>query len=233
MMKFNIYCSMKTKLLTTAFIITIIPLAQSQQEVFMPAIEKVIVSSGIFLQIERAPQYSLSVMTQEMDSGCLIRTIEAGTLTLKLPGSADCKGKISVNLKCPFLKELEISGKADVTSSNLMVGDSLRLRLQSGSKAYLDMDIKHLDVRLIEGSLLSAKGYAVNQNVYVTTSATYSCFELEGDTISVEASMGGKAKICASKSLVALSKVGGYIGYKCNPPKITKEGSGSIEEITE
>jgi hypothetical protein len=92
-----------------------------------------------------------------------------------------------------------------------------------------------LNANLVEGSLLSANGYAVNQQVYVSSSATYSCYELEGDNITVEATLGGKAKVCAAKELKASTKTGGYIGYKCDPASKTLEpkGNGVIEQVTE
>jgi hypothetical protein len=223
---------MKTKLLTPTFLILSLPFVYGQKTV-IPSIHKVIVSDGILLQIERAPEYTLQITAPDADTSCLQKSIRAGILTLKLPADANCMEQITVNLTCPSLRALDISGKADITSRNLLTGDSLDIKIQGGGKAYLDLDINYLNARLIEGGLLSAKGYAVDQEVYVTTSATYSCFELEGDNIKVEASVGGKAKICAAKSLIALSKIGGYIGYKCSPVKIEKKGSGSIEEVSE
>ncbi len=207
----------------------------AQEKINVQAIHKVIVSSGIVLQIERKPEYTLSVNAQDVDPSCIIQTIESGVLTLKLKSSLDCRGKVTVNLTCPSLRELQIMGNADVSSRNVLTGDSLTLILKSGGKAYLDLDIKKLNANLVEGSLLSANGYAVNQQVYVSSSATYSCYELEGDNITVEATLGGKAKVCAAKELKASTKTGGYIGYKCDPASKTLEpkGNGVIEQVTE
>jgi hypothetical protein len=227
---------MRTKLLIIPAVLFLLnEVVTAQTAVPIPGIHKVIVSNGIMLQVERASQYTLSIKTQDIDSGCVIKTIENGVLTLKLVSSLSCKGKVSIDLSCPTLKEMEIMGNADVSSHNILKEDTLLLTLRSGGKAYLDLDVKYLDVHLSEGSLLTAEGYAVDQRVYVTTSATYSCFQLEGDNVNVEASLGGKAKICADKEMTALSKTGGYISYKCNPTSKTIEskGNGIIEMSTE
>ncbi len=209
--------------------------AFTQEKTTIQAIHKVIVSSGILLQIERTPAYTLTVNAQDVDESCIIKTIEAGVLTLKIMSSLDCKGKVTINLGCPSLREMEIMGNADVSSRNVLTGDSMKINLKSGGKAYLDLDIKNLDAHLTEGSLLTANGYAVYQKVYVSSSATYSCFKLEGDYVNVEATLGGKAKICPAKELTASTKTGGYIGYKCEPATKTLEpkGNGVIEQVAE
>jgi hypothetical protein len=227
---------MKLRLLFFAFILFFFKRnAWTQADTTIPAIHKVIVSNGILLQIERSPVYSLTSNIQSADENCLQKSIANGILTLKLTGSVNCKGKVSVNLTCPKLTEMEIMGNADVSSRNLLSWDTLKMTLKSGGKAYVDLDVKTLDVRLAEGSLLTGSGYALNQKVNVTTNATYSCFDLEGDHVDVEASFGGVAKVCAAKELMAVSKTGGYIGYKCNPANksIEKKGNGVIVEESE
>jgi hypothetical protein len=227
---------MKTKLFTLLLLSSLfVENAYTQDKTSIGAIQKVIVSSGILLQIERTPDYSLSTNMQDVDESCLIKTINAGVLTLKLTSSFSCKGKVTINLGCPSLREIEIMGNADVSSRNVLTGDSMKIILRSGGKAYLDLDIKNLDVHMTEGSLLSASGYAVNQNVYVSSSSTYSCFELEGDYVTVEATLGGKAKVCSSKELKASTMTGGYIGYKCDPASKTIEskGNGVVQLVSE
>ena len=48
---------------------------------------------------------------------------------------------------------------------------------------YLDADIGYLSGKVVEGALLTAEGYATEQDMMVATSATLSAFDLESENI--------------------------------------------------
>jgi hypothetical protein len=97
------------------------------------------------------------------------------------------------------------------------------------------MDVKYLKVNLSEGSLLTAEGYAIRQDVNVTTKASFSAFRLESDEVNIEVGLAGIAKICANNELNAKARMRGYIGYKCNPKKRSiKDGlTGNVKDVGE
>lgn len=226
---------MKTQnlLLTTFLLIITASFSMAQQPEKIEAIQKVVVSNGIILQIKQGPDYTLKITSQGLKDDCLIKTIENGTLTLKMKSVFGCRGKVIADLTCPSLKRIEATAKAVVSIGDLYKGDSLSLLLRTGAQADLSLDIKYLQVKLTEGALFSADGYAVVQKVSVLSFSTYSCFKLEGDSVDVSAVTGGKAKVYADKELKAKSASACYIGYKGNPAKKTLKptGNGVIEQI--
>lgn len=207
----------------------------AQETNLIKTINKVVISSGIFLEIERSQEYTLTVKSPDLDDNCLIQTIENGILTLKLASSLDCQGKVTARLCLPSIQEMEIMGNAEISTFNVLQTDTLKIIQRSGGKAYLDLDIDYLDVRIAEGSLLTASGYANTQVVSVTTSATFSAFELEGNIVEIQTSFGGKGKVCATEKLKAVSNMGGYINYTCEPAivEIEKKGNGKVEKLEE
>jgi Putative auto-transporter adhesin, head GIN domain len=207
-------------------------LLDAQQARHIPPIKKVIVSNGVILQLEHGDSYQLQIKVQDMDSACLINTIKDGTLTLKIDNGFNCRGKAAVNFLYTDLKIIEAMGKAEVSTKNLIKSDSLILIFKSGAQGYIDMDIKYLNADIVEGGMLKAEGYAVKQDISVTTGSTFSGYELEGEIVNVKTSISGKAKICASEELNAIAGSSGYISFKCNPKKkvIDDRGSGTIEE---
>ncbi len=206
-----------------------------QEKSKIEAINKIVVSSGILLQIEKAPEYTLSIMTQDLDSKCLTQSIENGVLTLKLLNAYGCREKVNATLTCPEIPDLEIMGMAEVTTKNLFAGDKLEVKLQSGGKAYVDLDIKYLDVKASGGASFYAEGYAVNQDITVSSSATFAGYKLEGEYVNVQASLGGIAKVCATEKLKADVGSNGYVSYACNPKEVIKEGkaTGVVEAAEE
>jgi hypothetical protein len=226
---------MKTNIYYLFFILLFCTQSKAQQAETIEPVTKIVVSDGIILQIERSLSFTLSIQTQDLDPKCLVKTIENGTLTLKIMSGFGCKGKVVATLTCPEIKELEATAKAEISTKNLMKGDSLKAVLKSGGKAYIDLDIKYLDVTVSGWGLFQAEGYAVTQNIDLSTSGTFSGHKLEGDVVNIKAYSGGKGKVCASETLNADASSNAYISYKCEPKKknIQAKGSARIEPYTE
>jgi hypothetical protein len=207
----------------------------AQETLVDSSFHKIIVSSGILVQIIRSEQYSVEIKNKEVEDKCLNNTLENGILSLKLVSGFKCKGKVVVSINCPTLEEIEIMGKADVSTGNILTGDSLLVRMKSGGKAYIDLDIKYLDVKLSEGAMARFEGYANEQAIEVSTSATYSGWELEGQSIKVSAASNSIAKVNAQQEIQAIAGSGGYISIKGNPQKktIDSKSNGRIEVLTD
>jgi hypothetical protein len=207
----------------------------AQQPEPLPAIRKVIVSDEIQLQIERSDVSTLLITKNELDPSCLIKTFENGTLTLKIRSGFGCKGKVIAHLCTSELKEIEISSKAEISTKNLMKGDSLKVIITSGGKAYIDLDIKYLEADVTGWGLFQSEGYAIKQIIKLSTSGTFSGYKLEGEDVSIKAYSGGKGKICVTGELTAETGSNGYISYNCEPKKknINAKGSAKIEPYTE
>jgi hypothetical protein len=208
---------------------------RAQEAETIQPVSKVKISDGIILQIEKSPNYTLAVKTQEIDASCLIKTIENGTLTLKIKSGSGCKGKVIANLTCPGLKEITATSKAEVSTKNLIQGDSLRITMKTGGKAYVDIDVKYLEATITEWGLFQSEGYATVQDITLTTSGTFSGYKLEGEKVNISAYSSSKGKICASEELNAETGSNGYISYRCEPKKknIQAKGSSRIEVYTE
>jgi hypothetical protein len=105
---------------------------------------------------------------------------------------------------------------------------------QSGGISDLDADIRFLLGQGIEGAILSAEGYATEQDIVVATSGTLSAYDLESENIKVKASSGGKAKINVEKELDAVVSSRGFVSYKGNPsiirPTLSSGGTLSVYE---
>jgi hypothetical protein len=222
----------KITLLLAISIFAGIRILYAQQTITLPEFNKVIVSNGILLQIETNPGYLLQAKFQDCDSSCLLRNVKDKTLTLKIANAEKCKGKVMVTVNCQELAELQATGKAEVSAKSLIKRDSLILVIKSNAQVYIDFDIMYLKATLSEGGLLKSEGYAVKQDISVNTSATFSGYELEGDVVNIETTMGAKAKICATEQLKASAWSNSYISYKCDPKKKTIDSfsGGTVEE---
>jgi hypothetical protein len=201
----------------------------------LKTVEKLVLSGAVQLEVQISDEYSLEIPSADQGMNCFFQEVADGMLTLKLTTATGCPEKVKAVLRIPAIPELELSGKAEITSHNLWKCDSLLLSLKNGSQAYLDLDVKYLEARLSEGSLLISSGYAVRQKIDINTKATFSAFELESEKSDITAGTMAVVKVCVSDELKAICNSNAYIGYKCGPEHTDLRQSlgGKIEEYTE
>lgn len=222
----------RTFIILLLIIISVSLSAKAQDVKSIDKFNGIEVSGKIILQIERKPEYTIKINYKDVDSSCFSQQIEDGILTLQLQSGYKCKGEITVVLGCPTLSLLVATGKADVSTANILTGDSLKLEVRGNARASVDMDIKYLIASLSGGGIFNGEGYALTQSIKATTSSIFSGFELEGEKIVVQALSNSLAKVNASEELQATSGGGGHIIYKGDPKKekLDPMSNGKIEK---
>jgi hypothetical protein len=188
------------------------------------------ISDKVLVQILEADEESLEISAQRSDVSGVITVVEDNILNIRVKGSSRDFGKVNIILKYRHIDNISVSGMAEVSSISPMKADTLSVNLRGGGKAYLDLDLAHLDCRIHEGAVLSAQGRASSLDAHVTTSGALSAFDLQCDLVVVKAVMGGIAKVYAGKSLVANAQTEGYISYRGDPDQAVTNSStgGSI-----
>ena len=228
---------MKTLLIIFSVLLFSAVNAVSQNTVTRPLdhFTEIQVKNGILVQLVKAEKEYAEIKVQEIETSDVITEISSGMLVIRYQATAFTKAKVMVKLYYKELSSVLASGQSEITSTSLMKQDSLVVDLETGAKAYLDLDVKFLKSRVSEGAVISADGYAVMQDAYATTGATLSLFDLESDNITVKVTTNGKAKLYVEKNLTADASTGGYISYKGNPAVKNFKTSmgGKIEQYAE
>ncbi len=206
-----------------------------QNNEYTPLVDftKIDVTDKIILQLERGTTNEIKLQVQGMERENVIVEVVDGTLKLDIVDEL-ISGKVRATVKYKSLEEIYGSGMAEISTGNLIKDEHVKVVLKSGTNAYLDFDIKSLTAELVEGSLLQAEGYAVQQNITVKSSATFSGYDLEGEKVDVLAIFGGKAKVYAEKELNIDARTGSYICYKGKPEvkNIESKGGSTVESST-
>lgn len=183
---------------------------------------KLIVGDKIIVRLVKSEKESAVIQTQGVSASSVKTEISDNTLDIRMQGEPFAKKKVTITLNYVLLKSISVNGGADVSTTSLLKSDTLFIDLKSGGMLLLDADIKYLTGKIAEGAILDAEGYAIRQDIVVTTSATLSAFGLESEIIKVKAVTGGKAKINVETELDAEASSKGYISYKGNPAKINR-----------
>lgn len=209
-------------------------LAQNAIERKLEPFSALEVGDRIIVRLVKADKESASIQVQGIDESAVKTVIEGNTLKISIYGEPFTKKKVLVTLRFVTLTSIMVSGGADVTTTGLFKTDDLNVELKSGGMLYLDADIKNLTGKIVEGSILTAEGYATSMNLAVNTSGSLSAYELESETVILKVSSGGKAKINVETDLSVDVSSRGYVSYKGSPSNIIKNvtSGGSVSPYT-
>ncbi|HLO59366.1 MAG TPA: head GIN domain-containing protein [Bacteroidales bacterium] len=191
---------------------------------------KIEAGDRIIVRLVKSDKESAAIQVQGIDASAVKTDVKDGVLQLSVYGEPFTKKKVMVTVNFKTLTSITSTGGADISTTGLFKAPELNVDLKSGGMLYIDADLGKLTGKLVEGSLLTAEGYADNMDISVSTTATLSAFELECEKVTVRAGTGGKAKINVESELNAEATSKGYISYKGNPQKINKnaQSGGTI-----
>jgi hypothetical protein len=183
---------------------------------------ELIVGDRIIVRLVKAEKESALIQVQGINESSVKTEINGNVLQISIYGEPFTKKKVMVTLNYVNLKAIAVTGGADVTTTSLFKAGELSVDLKSGGMLYLDADIENLKGKLVEGALLTAEGYANSMEMTVSTTATLSAYDLECEMVTVKATSGGKAKVNVENELDAEASSKGFVSYKGNPVKITR-----------
>jgi len=227
---------MLRKFITIAVLILIFANLPAQEPVErnLSPFSQLEVTDKVLVRLVKADKESASLKVQGIEASSVKTDIVNNTLSIRVYGESFTKKKVMITLNFVDLKTITVTGGAEVSTTSLFKADSLAVDLKSGGMLYLDADVGYLSGKIIEGSILTAEGYADEQDMVVATSGTLSAFDLESEIIKVKATTGGKAKINVEKELNAEVGSRGFVSYKGNPSKINRiVNSGGILSVYE
>lgn len=196
---------------------------------------KIHVDDGIVVRLIRSDQEKATLKISGVDAESVKTEVSNGTLNIYVYGQPFTEKKVIADVEFKNLRAMEGINGSEITTTSLFKTDSLDIVLKTGSSAYMDLDIGYLKSNIIEGSLLTAEGYATVQDIYVASMATVSAFELESELITVKSVTGATAKIAVESELNAEALTRGFISVKGNPAKRTTQvrSGGTITNYEE
>jgi hypothetical protein len=208
--------------------------AQESVDRSLKSFTRLEVGDRVIVRLVKGTQESANIRVQGIDATAVKTDVVGNTLTISIYGEAFTKKKVMVTLNYVKINEITVTGGADVSTGSLFKTDTLKVDLKSGGMLFLDSDVGYLTGKIIEGALLTAEGYATEQDIVVATSGTLSAFDLESDKVKIKVSSGGKAKIYVEEELDAQASSKGFISYKGKPSKINRNAtSGGIISVYE
>lgn len=227
---------MKKIILSAIFFLTYsLAITFSQQGVIIKNLNfsSIDIRDKIRVQLIKSEESYIEIFTKNNKPQFLEYDRDNDTLILKRRKDAEANEEIMVNVYYKNLKKVKATKKAEISAKNIIKVEELIIDLGWGAQALLDLDVKNLKIKLIEGSLLSVNGYADNVDAYLTTGSTFSAFNLEIKKCNILATANSKAKIYVLDDLKAEAASLSNILYKGSPlrKEIKMRVGGKIENL--
>ena len=189
------------------------------------------VSTGIDLYLTMGETEEVKVVADGEIIDKLITEVNDGTLKIYVKQNIGWNNwgnksrKVYVSVK--ELKKLDVSSGSDVNSQNTLNGESLEVKVSSGSDVNLDIHYKNFSVDTSSGSDAKIIGKTKNFEAEASSGSDIKAQDLESVICKVSVSSGSDATVSVTDELYAKASSGGDIRYYGNPQiKDINESSG-------
>jgi hypothetical protein len=139
------------------------------------------------------------------------------------------KGRIEAKLYVTYTKldKLSASSAGNIYSQGVVKTSSLEVGSSSAGTIEIEVDAGELDVSASSAGEIEIKGFAKSLNADASSAGEIDAYDLEVETVEVDASSAGSIKVNVKDALNANASSGGSIRYRGNPSKsITNSSSG-------
>lgn len=128
------------------------------------------------------------------------------------------------------LDKITASAGSDVLVDGVIKGNSLTMKISSGSDFKGNVDVNNLDVDQSSGSDIQIGGKANSVSIEASSGSDFNGYDLSTDVCTARCSSGSDITITVNKELKAHASSGSDIHYKGNPPTVdvTKSSGGSV-----
>lgn len=181
--------------------------------------------------ISQSDSNSVSVNSSDKELSLIRTEVKDSILILSSSGNSDMDATINVGIKS--LKKLDITGVAEVKSSNQLVCDNLFI--ESNGAGDINLNVKaanEIKARISGVGNVTLKGTAPLLDAKISGSGSLKSTNLETNKAIVKVSGIGDAKVNALQSIDADVSGAGSIIYKGQPAErnINISGVGSVRE---
>lgn len=141
-----------------------------------------------------------------------------GELKIRTKTTQFLRGKdIRVKVYYDDINEIQASQGAKVISDDIIKTNAIKFIANEGSIIQLELKANQITARGNSGGKLNLEGEAKTQDVIISSGAVFGGKNLEGESITILVTAGGKAEINTSDSVKATVRAGGNVDIYGNP----------------
>jgi hypothetical protein len=191
------------------------------------------VSEGIDVFLKKAGKEALRVEVTGVKLSEVITEVSGDYLKIHLKDGEYPNGRtVKVYVSYVQLTKLSASSAANIFADGVIKVNQLSLSASSAATIDIELDADKLEVSASSAADLELRGKANTLEIDVSSAGEVDAYDLMAESVEVEVSSAGSAKVNAVKEINADASSGGSIRYKGNPERsnINSSSGGSVKK---
>lgn len=204
------------KNILTAVVLLLVQVSVAQMQKKVGDFTNVKVYDRISLELIPADENKVSI------TGSRAKDVEIvnknGDLHIRMTLEKLLQGEnVNVILYYKSLNGVDASEGSQLSSSHTITQSSFNIAAKEGAEIRLNLDVDHVNVKVVTGGIVNLMGEADHQDVSMGTGGVFNAKRLITLQTNISINAGGEAEIYATKIVEATVRAGGDIKIYGNP----------------
>ena len=190
------------------------------------------VSGSFDVKLVSGNEGKIELSVEENLEKYLITEVKDGRLKIKWKNGVNIRtsSKTIVTVHFNEVNSLAMSGSGDITSKDVIKGNSLKMAVAGSGDIKIEMDVKTAKSAISGSGDIELSGRATEFEAAVSGSGDVEAYDLKTETAELKIAGSGSIGISVEKEIVARVSGSGNIKYKGQPriEDIKVSGSGNV-----
>lgn len=224
---------MKTLLIFLSLVFSI-SVMHAQVTRKLSSFDEVSAATGINVVLVESNETKAVIEVQNCEPDEVITKISGDELIVKFENNNFWKNsknrKATVTVHYDALDGISVSSGASISAENPVRSNDLEIDGSSGGRITVEVEAGYLELDVSSGGIVDIQGSAKELDCDVSSGGVIRAYDLQAESVEVDASSGGSVTITANESIVASASSGGSVKYKGDPTRVKIDASisGSI-----
>lgn len=192
------------------------------------------VAEGIDVYLNKGDKPSVRLEVTGTDPDNVITEVIGGYLKIHMASGGYRNRTVNVYVTYVELEKISASSAANLVAEGIIKGRNLSISVSSAASVDVSVDVESLTVAASSAADVELRGKAGQLSVEVSSSGEVDAYDLVAESVTVQASSAGSAKVQVTRELNAQASSAGSIRYKGEPARSNTNASsgGSIKKIS-
>jgi hypothetical protein len=210
--------------------------AVTKKNIQLNAFNGIVVGGNFNVVLTEASTPKVMVETKNNNQQNIVLTVIDNNLVVSSNGKKNAKTTIYID--APTIKNITLTGSAELKTSNKLLEEQLNLTLSGASEANMEVAITNLESKISGAAELKLNGTVINHTTTISGAGELKALKLASNNTTAKMSGAGHAQVEAKEELNAKITGASSISFKEEPKikNIDVSGAGSVtqkEEDTE
>ena len=223
------------KLLTLILLIsTFSGEAQKSQNREVGSFTGVKVAQGIDLYLKKGDRVAVRLEVTGTDPENVITETAGGYLKIHMASGSYRSRTVKVYVTYVELDKITASSASNVISEGVIKTRNLSLSASSAASIEVEVEAASVSVNASSAADVELRGSTTQLTVDVSSSGEVNAYDLLAESVTVQASSAGSAKVNVASELTAKASSAGSVRYRGNPSRsnINSSSGGSVKKIS-